>query len=115
MHNATLSSHVLDLDAGAPAVALQVSLYALDTQDALDSGDQLLASKNTNSDGRASDWPELAMGTYALVFAVGAWYKSRAAACFYPQVRVEFIVDAARHYHVPLLLNRHGYSTYRGS
>ncbi len=108
MHNATLSSHVLDLDTGAPAAALQVSLYAIDN------GEQCLASKHTDTDGRASDWPELAMGTYALVFAVGAWYKSRAVVCFYPQVRVEFIVAAARHYHVPLLLNRHGYSTYRG-
>jgi 5-hydroxyisourate hydrolase len=31
-------------------------------------------------------------------------------------VRIEFFVaDADQHYHVPLLLNPFGYSTYRGS
>ena len=35
---------------------------------------------------------------------------------FYPYVEVVFeIVDGAAHYHVPLLLNPWGYSTYRGS
>ena len=37
-------------------------------------------------------------------------------AAFYPQVAVVFkIEDASQHYHVPLLLNPFGYSTYRGS
>ncbi|HEY1088807.1 MAG TPA: hydroxyisourate hydrolase [Archangium sp.] len=35
---------------------------------------------------------------------------------FYPYVEVVFeIVDGAAHYHVPLLLNPWGFSTYRGS
>jgi hypothetical protein len=35
---------------------------------------------------------------------------------FYPEVTVAFTIDdAARHYHVPLLLSPFAYSTYRGS
>ena len=34
---------------------------------------------------------------------------------FYPEVVVAFTVAADEHYHVPLLLTPHGYSTYRGS
>jgi 5-hydroxyisourate hydrolase len=35
---------------------------------------------------------------------------------FYPQVVVTFTVaDSTAHYHVPLLLSPHGYTTYRGS
>jgi 5-hydroxyisourate hydrolase len=35
---------------------------------------------------------------------------------FYPEVVVVFtIADADQHYHVPVLLNPFGYSTYRGS
>jgi 5-hydroxyisourate hydrolase len=34
----------------------------------------------------------------------------------YPEVTVTFHVrDAARHYHIPLLLSPYGYTTYRGS
>ncbi|MFP3681725.1 hydroxyisourate hydrolase [Pseudomonas sp. SIMBA_041] len=28
---------------------------------------------------------------------------------------MDFVVNDASHYHVPLLLSAHGYSTYRGS
>ena len=34
---------------------------------------------------------------------------------FYPEVVVTFTVGDDGHYHVPLLLNPFGYSTYRGS
>ena len=34
---------------------------------------------------------------------------------FYPEVVIAFTVGDDEHYHVPLLLNPFGYSTYRGS
>ena len=34
---------------------------------------------------------------------------------FYPEVVVTFTVEGDEHFHVPLLLNPYGYSTYRGS
>lgn len=114
MNHATLSTHVLDLDTGTPAAALDVELYAL----AAERGP--LAAALTDADGRIGSWPgvdALTPGTYALVFATGEWFARRGATAFHPRVRIEFVVtdDDCGHYHVPLLLARHGYSTYRGS
>ena len=106
----TLSTHVLDLDSGQPAEGLLVALATAE-------GD-LIGQVATDADGRIKEWPDVSQlegGTYSLVFEVSVWYAEREQACFYPEVRVEFIADEARHYHVPLLLNRFGYSTYRGS
>ena len=49
-------------------------------------------------------------------FDTGAWFAKQEQHCFYPSVEVRFeLTDDQPHYHVPLLLNRFGYSTYRGS
>jgi 5-hydroxyisourate hydrolase len=113
MTQATLSSHVLDLDAGAPAAGLKVTL--LHGDDAA----RELACATTDADGRIPDWPGIAglpVGRYALVFETCDWYAARGVECFYPRIRVEFQITGSQpHYHVPLLLNRHGYTTYRGS
>ena len=111
---ASLSSHVLDLETGTPAAALTIELWSV-------SGDaaELLATADTDADGRVRSWDKveaLAAGTYELRFLVEAWFRSAGRDCFYPRVRVEFFVDDGRpHYHVPVLLNRFGFSTYRGS
>lgn len=111
-HTATLSTHILNLDEGAPAVGVSVQLRATDAQG--NAGPEL-ARVTTDSDGRASDFPELSAGTFELTFALGDWFAARDETCFYPRVRIDFVVDAQRHYHVPLLLNRFGFSSYRGS
>ncbi len=107
----SLSTHVLELDSGQPAAGLQIALYR---------GDEAmpLSRAITNDDGRVSEWPAidaLDCGRYLLEFAAADWYQGRGHSSFYPRVRVEFLADEARHYHVPLLMNRFGYSTYRGS
>lgn len=110
MSKISLSTHVLDLDAGAPAANLSVCLA--------DADGRLLARAGTDADGRISEWPgvaTLATGDYELTFEVGQWYGARGQRSFYPRVRIAFSADSARHYHVPLLLNRHGFTTYRGS
>lgn len=104
----SLSTHVLELDSGQPAAALQVTLYRGDETTPLQRAD-------TNDDGRVADWPACDCGRYVLEFAAADWYRARGHDSFYPRVRVEFLADEARHYHVPLLMNRFGYSTYRGS
>jgi len=109
---ATLSSHVLNLDAGEPAESLTIELHRLDSAGNRQSS---LGALPTNEDGRANDWPELSAGHYELCFEVGDWYHKQSVEGFYPRVRIEFIVDTQRHYHVPLLLNRFGFSSYRGS
>ena len=51
-----------------------------------------------------------------MLFHTGPWYSERGIRNFHPVVPVQFSVDGdLPHLHVPLLLNRFGYSTYRGS
>jgi 5-hydroxyisourate hydrolase len=107
---ATLSTHVLDTSAGRPARGVPVTLRS-------GSGD-VLGEARTDADGRAASLgPErLEAGVYALVFDTTAYWARSGTTGFYPEVAITFTVaDADEHYHVPLLLNPFGYSTYRGS
>lgn len=108
----TLSTHVLNLEEGAPASNLSIELRRLDAEG---NRIELLAQALTNDDGRAADWPQLNEGDYELCFQVSDWYQNQSVSCFYPRIRIEFTIDSSRHYHVPVLLNRYGFSSYRGS
>jgi 5-hydroxyisourate hydrolase len=101
----TLSTHVLDTSLGRPAAGLPVQL--------LDHAGHVVAEAVTDSDGRVAPLgAELAAGSYTVRFDVAAYQADG----FYPEVAVTFnVVDGESHYHVPLLLSRYGYSTYRGS
>jgi 5-hydroxyisourate hydrolase len=106
----TLSTHVLDTSLGKPAAGITV---VLETVDAQAIGDGI-----TDGDGRiGSIGPErLETGDYRLRFASGGYFAAKGVEAFYPEVVVVFtIADADQHYHVPVLLNPFGYSTYRGS
>jgi 5-hydroxyisourate hydrolase len=113
-----ITTHVLDTSRGQPAAGLSV---ALELHSAGGAGEWLrIGSGVTAADGRAADLvPQtatLTAGTYRLLFDSGAYFKSLGVVAFYPQIAVVFQVrDPAEHYHVPLLLNPFGYSTYRGS
>ncbi|MGH8689818.1 MAG: hydroxyisourate hydrolase [Burkholderiales bacterium] len=107
-----LTTHVLDTANGRPGAGITVDLSMLR------SGEwQLLKSVRTNADGR-TDTPllegeALRPGAYELAFHLGSYFKSEG---FLDLVPVRFvIVDAAVHYHVPLLCSPWGYTTYRGS
>ena len=53
---------------------------------------------------------------YKLRFEVGAYFGSQNMQSLYPYVEIVFrVADPAQHYHIPLLLNANGYTTYRGS
>ena len=74
----------------------------------------------TNADGRAqnllTESSGFEAGTYRLEFELKAYFATRGLDAFYPSASVVFEVrDPQEHYHVPLLLNPFGYSTYRGS
>ena len=45
----------------------------------------------------------------------GDYFKANKIKGFYPVVEIDFTVFDNEHYHVPLLINPFGYSTYRGS
>lgn len=112
MTRAPITTHILNLDTGQPAAGVEVGLYRADDTAPLVTG-------VTNSDGRIGHWSSgfsVEPGVYRLCFAVGDWFSSQGQQSFYPQVDIYFNVEGAEeHYHVPLLLNRFGYSTYRGS
>jgi 5-hydroxyisourate hydrolase len=106
----TLSTHVLDTSLGKPAAGITVVLETVDGQ--------AIGDGITDGDGRVgSIGPErLEAGDYRLRFASGGYFAARGVEGFYPEVVVVFtIADADQHYHVPVLLNPFGYSTYRGS
>jgi 5-hydroxyisourate hydrolase len=96
---ATLSTHVLDTKAGAPAAGVKVGLY---------DGDALVSTQETDADGRIGQLATIDRpGEYRLVFYLSG---------FFDQVELTLsIVDVDRHYHVPLLISPFSCTTYLGS
>ena len=109
-----ITTHILDTSRGRPAQEVAVSLYFNENDDW-----RQIASGETNEDGRVGDWladESLPAGRYKLRFAVQEYFERTGRESFYPFVEIVFSVAAGgEHYHVPLLLNPFGYSTYRGS
>jgi 5-hydroxyisourate hydrolase len=105
---ASLSTHVLDTSRGRPASGIRVALESV-------TGEQL-GEGVTDADGRVGDLARgLPDGVHRLRFDTGAYFDEQAVAAFYPEVVVTFRLSGDEHFHVPLLLNPYGYSTYRGS
>jgi 5-hydroxyisourate hydrolase len=112
----TLSTHVLDVAAGAPAAGIAVELLQRTSDGWLP-----LSRHTTDADGRVhtllpQNDSAMRGSEFRLVFDAGAYFARRTVETFYRHVPIDFVVnDAASHYHVPLLLSPFGYSTYRGS
>jgi 5-hydroxyisourate hydrolase len=111
----TISTHVLDLETGAPAASFPVALFRLRE----DGQPELLSEIETDADGRVTSLLEgpLTPGSYQLIFDVAAYLdRNGRDPAFFENLAVGFhIDDAGRSYHVPLLLTPFGVSTYRGS
>ena len=111
-----ITTHVLDTSQGNPASGVGI---ILEIQHAGGSW-QELGRGRTDADGRlrdllSPDFP-LREGIFRLTFETADYFARQNFESFYPEVTIIFrIHDAAQHYHVPLLLNPFGYSTYRGS
>ena len=73
----------------------------------------------TNKDGRIADvlppGKFLEPANYIMTFNTKNYYESHGKKGFYPEVSIQFTVTDNSHYHIPLLINPYGYSTYRGS
>lgn len=106
-----ISTHILDTSLGHPAAGVTVELDRWDG-----STWARIASSQTDSDGRiVFDCPRQA-ATYRLQFRLEPYFKSTGRSAFFVKAPVVFqITDTGRKYHIPLLLNPYGYSTYRGS
>ena len=111
----TISTHVLDTAMGKPAQGVFIIFEKLTA----DGQWQKSGEGKTNSDGRLPDLIsseiKLNIGIYRLIFDTGSYYGSHGVKGFYPSVAIVFEISDDSHYHVPLLLNPFGYSTYRGS
>ena len=116
-----LSTHVLDTMHGKPAAGMGVLFYRTLPGQA----PQCLAEITLNADGRNPagllvGHDALQAGTYRLVFAVAAYFRSLGVVLpeppFLDEVTLDFgIADPAAHYHVPLLVSPWSHATYRGS
>ncbi len=110
-----ISTHILDLGLGRPAAGIAV-LLELD-----DCGEwQTVTRATTDADGRVKalipEPDKFSAGEYRLTFALEGYFSAQDKVAFYPQAVIQFrVADASGHYHIPLLLNQFGYSTYRGS
>lgn len=98
----SISTHVLDTAAGAPAKGVNVQLFR-----AGGGFEECLASEWTDEDGRIAKLVDaLEPGRYSLVFHPPSPFFTR----------VELQVELADgHHHLPLLVSPYGCVTYRGS
>lgn len=106
-----ITTHVLDTTLGKPAAGVAVTLE-------VDNNGLWvpLAKSATDADGRCRDLiGDASEGTYKLTFATGAYMAAQHRASLYPEISITFHCDGDGHYHLPLLLSDHSYTTYRGS
>ena len=93
-----ISTHVLDTGRGMPAHGVRVQLFR---------GDELVAERETDDDGRVRDLADVEPGPYRLVF--------HPSSPFFTRVEAEIQIGAGRDHHVPLLLSPYACTIYRGS
>ncbi len=109
-----ITTHILDTTKGKPAEGVTIVLFQL-----VNDGWKEIARGTTNKDGRIADLLSkeilLPLGTYKMNFNTKEYFDRISEQSFYPFVDIAFDIQSGEHYHVPLLLNPFGYSTYRGS
>lgn len=116
--NADMSSHItthaLDTSTGIPASKMLITLKEFKNNEW-----KPLSVGITNNDGRIGDvlpaGKRLKPANYTMTFNTDDYYKSHNQKGFYPEVSIQFTVTDTSHYHIPLLINPFGYTTYRGS
>jgi 5-hydroxyisourate hydrolase len=111
-----ISTHVLDTAQGRPAKNVPVRLERQESNGEW----RVLNVLRTDSDGRCAQMlPEseaLVAGNYRLAFDTAGYHLAQNVYGLYPVVEITFQVrDGESHFHIPLLLSPHGYTTYRGS
>lgn len=104
-----ISTHILDTTKGTPAANVTVVLEKKTGEDW-----KFIASEKTNSDGRiVYDCPK-ETGDYRLTFYIEDYYQGQDH--FFLNTHIAFRVKSTdRKYHVPLIVNPFGLSSYRGS
>lgn len=110
-----LSSHILDVSKGSPAVGVAIKL------EKFSEGSKtwtVVEEKNTDDNGRITDFlpsNKDNLGIYKLTYFTSPYFKKNNTESFYPYIEVVFQIKDKNHYHVPITLSAYGYSTYRGN
>lgn len=108
-----ITTHILDTTHGKPAPGVSIILFR-QHKEWIEIGRGI-----TNADGRLGELlPKgtvLATGNYKLRFETGAYFGGLGVQTFYPFIDITVSITTGEHYHVPLLLNPFGFTTYRGS
>jgi len=109
-----ITTHILDTTKGKPASDVTIILYHGENDEWTE-----IARGSTNNDGRIADLLNkeqvLQIGIYKMRFETKDYFDKDRILTFYPYVEIVFDIQSTEHYHIPLLLNPFGYSTYRGS
>lgn len=106
-----ISTHILDTTTGNPAGNVEVNLEKRDGESWTP-----VATAKTNDDGRIAYDCAYEPGDYRLTFKIEQYFSDSSREYFFLDTPIAFrITDTKRKYHVPLLLNPYGMSTYRGS
>lgn len=113
---ATISTHVLDTSLGRPAAGVLVTLE----RKARAGSWKAVGKGVTDDNGRIASFTRqsisIGAGSYRLVFDSAGYFVTQNVKSLYVEIVVTFEVEAPdQHYHIPLLLSPHGYTTYRGS
>ena len=114
-----LSTHILDVTVGLPAVGVKVDVAIRDGQYF-----RHLGTNTTDSDGRIAkvlfDEDTAIAGEYELLFHIGDYFNDRESiksdGQFLNRIPIHFTITSIdQHHHVPLLVSPWAYSTYKGS
>ena len=109
-----LTTHILDTTKGRPASGVTIILFQEDNNNW-----KKITAGTTDEDGRILNFLHknvmLEPGIYKMKFETKEYFEKQGVQTFYPFVEITFTIMGSEHYHVPLLLNPFGYSTYRGS
>jgi 5-hydroxyisourate hydrolase len=113
--NGPLTTHVLDTSTGKPAAGMHLELRCVDRPDVP------TVTRVCGPDGRCPRLVEsehCTPGVYSLRFYASKYYARSGVDSFYPYCDITFTItaqSAADHFHVPLIISPHGFTTYRGS
>lgn len=109
-----ITTHVLDTSIGKPGKNIPIRLKRKSEDNFL-----TISMGITNDDGRVVNLLppglRLSPGHYQMCFDTNIYFTAHNIKGFYPKVDIDFTIFDESHYHVPLLINPYGYSTYRGS
>jgi 5-hydroxyisourate hydrolase len=114
-----ITTHILDTTKGRPAEGITIVLYSGQNDEWQNDEWTEIGRGITNIDGRIADLLKegvlLPFGIYKMRFETKDYFDKVPIETFYPYVEIIFDIKVYEHYHIPLLLNPFGYSTYRGS